>query len=346
MSKLHMLTTTKRKTLYSFNEHAEEIVANSVGREAYYEYRELWIKTSRVEIELDFPLQLDIELNSSCNLRCPMCPGSIRDVEPMMKLMDFELYRKVVSEGLQHGLKAVNLNFVNEPLLRRDIGKFISFARERGAVDVMFNSNGLLLSKDFSRDLIASGLTKLSVSLDAFTKEAYERIRIGSNFECVKKNLLDFLEIRKSMNSRLPLLKLTYLMTAYNAHELDPFLDYWQDKADLVSLQNMHNPYDGKQRDALNGAMKYKNEASKIDRQFLCPHPFQRMAVRYNGVVLPCCSFRGTALIIGNVNESGIYDIYHSQFARDLRMKLKAGMYESIPVCKDCILNSTVGDFK
>jgi len=346
MSELKFLTTTKRKTLYSFNPDADEIVARAVGREKYYEYRRLWRETSRVEIELDFPLQLDIELNSGCNLACPICPSDLREVEPKMVLMDLELYRDIIDEGMRHGLRAVNLNFVNEPLLRKDISDFVSYAREKGVLDIMFNTNGMLLTKDMSHRLIKAGLTKLSVSFDGFTKETYEKIRPGGNFDRVKRNMLDFLKMREKFDSKLPLLKLTYLVTALNGGELDDFLDFWQDKADLVSLQNLSNPYEGEQSEQLKRTYGFDNGGRDIDTEYRCPHPFQRMSIRYDGTVLPCCHFRGIGLIIGNVKEKGIYDIYHTPPAEEIRRRHKNAEYYKIPVCYGCIMNTPVRKFK
>ena len=48
-------------------------VRNAVDPKAYDEYRRMWDATSKLEMETNFPLQLDFELNYSCNFSCPMC---------------------------------------------------------------------------------------------------------------------------------------------------------------------------------------------------------------------------------------------------------------------------------
>lgn len=346
MTKIQFLTSTKRKTLYSFNPRADEIVAKAVGEEAYYEYRELWQKTSRVEMELDFPLQVDIELSSGCNLDCPMCPSALREMESKIVLMDFDVYKKIIDDAMAHGAKAINLNYVNEPLLRKDIARFISYARERGALDVMFNTNGIPLTKALSRQLVASGLTKLSVSVDAFSKEVYDKIRIGGSFERLIRNIFDFLGVREGLRSELPLLKLTFLVSKLNYHELDDFLAFWEDKADLVSLQNMSNPFEGEEQVSLNETMALPDRQTAIDTGYKCPHPFQRMTVRYDGTVLPCCHFFGAKLVIGNVEEQPIHNIYHTPFAKEIRRVHRVGEHKKIPVCHNCILNTPTQTFK
>lgn len=318
-------------------------MAAAVGEDRYFAYRDLWRETSFCRIELDFPLQLNFELNTGCNLDCPVCPGGLKNAEKKMQLMDFKLYKSVVDDGLTCGARSINLNFINEPLLRKDIGKFIAYARKKGAADVMFNSNGTLLTEQMSRQLVTSGLTKLSISLDAFTKEAYRKIRIGSDFDRVKRNILNFLKIRSGLNSKLPLLKLTYLVTAVNYRELDDFLLYWKDKADLVSLQNMEDAFKGKESEKLQKRFGFKDTRSFIDPNYKCPQPFQHMSIRYDGTVLACCSLGGSKeLEIGNVKERSLRRIYHSVFAKDMRAKIKRGEIRMIPACLKCIMNTPV----
>ena len=42
-------------------------------------------------VDLDFPIQLDFELNASCNLKCPMCPISAESPKGKGKSTWFDL---------------------------------------------------------------------------------------------------------------------------------------------------------------------------------------------------------------------------------------------------------------
>lgn len=344
---LKMLATNKRKALYSFNAEAEHVLARAVGEDDYFAYRDLWRKTSSVKIELDFPLQLDFELNTGCNLNCPMCPGGLKRPEQKNQLMDFQMYKDIINEGMAWGLKAVNFNFINEPLLRKDIEVFVDYARRKGVLDVMFNTNGTLLSAEVSRQLISAGLTKLSVSLDAFTKESYQKIRPGADFDKVKQNILTFLKVRSELKVRLPLLKLTFLVTALNYQELDDFLRFWEDKADLVSLQNMEDGFEGERSKKLQESFGIKDNSACVDLNYKCAQPFQRMTIRHDGTVLACCSLgESKSLKIGDAKEQGLYRIYHGALAKDIRARIKCGDIRTIPPCLKCIKNTPVRIFK
>lgn len=330
-----------RKSLYSPSEDPHRILIEEIGP-GYAEYRREWEQTTALELERDYPVQLDIELNVSCNLKCPMCTWSAEVTYGQGKRswMDFEFYQHVITEGVRLGLRAVNLNYVNEPLIRRDLPQFVKFAREAGVVEVMFNTNGLLLTDELARELITAGLTKLSFSVDAFSPETYAKMRVGGDYQKLVRIIHRFLEIRREMGARLPLLKLTFLKTAENVHELDAFLAYWKDKAELFSIQNLHNPFDGdlghqKARYFVRGSPTQPADPPR------CPSPFQRLTVRANGDVLPCCNMRAAdTLVMGNAHKAEVHEIWDSERMSAFRAMHKAGRYFENPICKACIENS------
>lgn len=330
-----------RKSLYNSGKDPHQILVEEIGLD-YAEYRREWEKTTKLELQRDFPVQLDFELNVSCNLQCPMCTWSAEATHGhgTSSWMDFEFFKKIITDGVKHGLKAVNLNYVNEPLIRRDLAKFVKFAREAGVVEVMFNTNGLLLTDDYTRDLISAGLTKLSFSVDAFTAVTYEKVRTGGNYDSLMRIIHRFIEIRKEMVSHLPLLKLTFLRMSTNTHELDDFLAYWEDKADLFSIQNLHNPFDGELQLQKN-VYFVKAGSAPIAETPRCPSPFQRMTIRADGSVLPCCNMRAAErLVMGNAHVTDVYTLWNSKQMKALQMIHREGRYNENPVCKACIENS------
>ena len=167
----------------------------------YDKYRLLWEKASNLEIIPDYPIQIDFELNYSCNFTCAMCSWSAENKSNKGKntWLDFNIFKSVVSEGVKKGLKAVRLNHINEPLIRKDIIKFIEFAKQAGVLDIYLSTNGALLTKDISEKLINSGLTRLQISLDAHTSKTFNVIRQGGDFEKIKKNVIDFVELKKKI---------------------------------------------------------------------------------------------------------------------------------------------------
>ena len=344
---------TVKKVLYSKKIDPHKPLIELKGK-GYSKYREQWVKTGKFLMETNYPTQIDFELNPSCNLKCPMCTWSAEKTfgQGSKYWMPFEKYKKIINE-ISNKVKSVSLNNVNEPLIRKDIVDFVKYASDQGIYEVMFNTNGLLLTKEMSKKLIHAGLTKLSVSLDAHTKKVYDKIRIGSDFRKVIQNIKDFLEIRKQLKSDLPLLKLTFLTVTLNKHELKPFLNYWEKKADLISIQNPSNPFDGdigeEKRKWLGIKKEFEkkvnneNENEKVSYDYdfdnlkRCAQPNQRMVIVSNGTVNPCCNFRGVNIKVGNAFKQSVHTLWNNKVYKGLRSMHKMGKYKNHKVCKSCI---------
>ena len=340
---------TVKKLLYSKQVDPHSVLIEKKGIE-YKKYREQWRDTGDLKIETDYPTQVDFELNPSCNLKCPMCTWSAEKTfgQGRSKWMDFNKYKIIINE-IKDKVKSVNLNYINEPLIRNDILDFVKYATDKCIMEIMFNTNGLLLNEKISEKLINSGLTKLSVSLDAYTEKVYDKIRIGSDFKKVIQNIKNFLKLRKKLNSKLPLLKVTFLKVSINKNELDPFLKYWEKKADLISIQNPSNPFDGKLFETKRkwlGIKKSKNETKvsnkvsyeqEFDDMKRCAQPNQRLVIDSDGTVHPCCNFRGKEINIGNAFKDTIHSIWNNKKYTELRKIQKKGEYKKNKVCKVCI---------
>ena len=129
-----------------------------VEKKTWAEYREKYDMASHLK-ELDYPIQIDFELNASCNLKCPMCPISAESPKGKGKStwFDFEFYKELIDYSVEQGTRAIKLNYINEPLIRNDLIKFIEYALSRGILDVYFSTNGILLNDKISENLIKSG---------------------------------------------------------------------------------------------------------------------------------------------------------------------------------------------
>src|SRR5690349_1457076 len=66
--------------------------------ESYGEYRRLWVELAKTRQIRDYPLLLDLELSSVCNLHCPMCYTITEEFLSTVKrqYMKFDLFKKIV----------------------------------------------------------------------------------------------------------------------------------------------------------------------------------------------------------------------------------------------------------
>ena len=343
-------------------------VRTAVNSSEYDQYRETWNEVTNLNKITDFPTQLDFELNYSCNFTCPMCTWNAESTDGNSNdtWFDFEVFKEVIDDAVPKGLKSIRMNYINEPLLNRDIFKFISYARQAGILDIYFSTNGSLLTDDIIKKIINSGLLRLQVSLDAHTQETYEKIRTGGNFKDVIKKVLRFLEIRNEVSSKLPTLRVNFVKTEINKHETDDFIKFWEGKADSIGVQDLVGIMDGYGKKS-----EEELEKIKLSGSFRCAQPFQHLTVRYDGTILPCCTFFGaetpiaqlkteqettfsTITNVGLLDKSlkskliirTIQEAWKSKEMEFFREIHKKGEFWRHPVCKKCVLSTSHFDIE
>lgn len=301
------------------------------------EYRQAYHQASQLEIVTPFPIQIDFELNATCNLRCPMCPLSVEvNSEKKHLLFPFELFCKIIDEGVPKGLRAIKLNYLNEPLLRNDLEDFISYAKKAGVLDIYFSSNGLLLTKDRAQSLINAGLDRIQISIDAYSEDVYNTIRPGSDYKKVVNNVLQLIELKKELKSLTPLVRVNFVRTELNEHQLDDFIDFWEDKVDMIGSQEMVKPPKSS-KDLSSKTTEYKPS-------FQCSFPYKQLVITAEGNVLPCCTFYGEEMVLGNIltaynnnEEVSLQTFWKSSQIEHLREIHRSKQYALHPICKKCI---------
>lgn len=309
-------------------------LADVVGSQAWADYRKEYAAAANLEVVTDYPLQIDFELNASCNLRCPMCPISAESPKGKGKStwFSFELYKQIVTDGVKRGLRAIKLNYVNEPLIRNDLYEFIKFAREAGVIDVYLSTNGVLMTPKVIRQLIEAGLTRIQISIDAHTVEVYNQVRPGGDLHKVQKNVEKLMAIRKEMGSVTPLVRVNFVRTELNEEQLSEFVAYWKDRVDMIGIQEYVKP------PKASGQLISRTTEHKRVRGFRCSFPFKQLVITNEHNILPCCTFWGEHLKLAKCdNPESVAAAWNSDKMKQLRQIHESGEYWRIETCRQCV---------
>jgi radical SAM protein with 4Fe4S-binding SPASM domain len=299
--------------------------------EEFLKYRKLWRDTAVNHVKTEFPLHLDIEVTSYCNLLCPMCPRTHRVQQGKWenRMMKFSTFEKIIDEGVSKGLKAINLNNFGESLYNKDIVKMISYAYSKGVLDIMLHTNGTYMNDDLTYGLINSGLTKIIFSVDSISREIYEKIRIGAKFEDTVKNIKNFYKIRKKLKKNTPSIRISMVRMKENNHEVENFEKFWGEYADEISYTDYRNQ-DG--LDTEDRYVSYKKE----NKSYACPALWQRLTINATGEVTACCRDAGKRLTLGKLENESLTNIWNGNEiikARYLHENKKA---YKIDACNGC----------
>jgi len=302
--------------------------------ERYNDYRRKWSENPVGYIDEGYPLNLDIDVTSACNLRCPMClrNSNAEKANPLFrkpKHFDFDLYKRLIDESAQLGVYAVKLLWVGEPLVYPRIVEMIQYAKDKGIEDVILTSNAVLLTEKMSRDLINAGLDKLYFSFDTPHKEAYEKIRVGAKFDEVFQNIKRFNEIRAEMNSLSPTTRAAMVIMPGHESSFEDYKVLFSDIVDIVAYL-----------DYIDFDKDYYMAEGYENIEFSCSQLWHRLHVRVDGEICVCCSDYDAACGIGNIKDMTIKDAWNSEKLTEIRSLHQNMRWFDVGICRHCPITS------
>lgn len=115
---------------------------------------------------------VEIEINHDCNRACAYCPNSRMERKHQGRMSE-ELFLKVMTELRELRFEGrISYHFYNEPLLSPDLDRFVALTRGYlPKVLIELYTNGLLLTEDRLRTLLALGVNKFTVTRHHGLKE-------------------------------------------------------------------------------------------------------------------------------------------------------------------------------
>ena len=312
----------------NFHTVTEKTVFDVRGKdEKFLEYRRRWYEFPTNFIVGAFPMHLDIESTSICNLRCPFCATTFGRWGPeKCGFMDMGLFKKIIDEGAECGLYSIKLSLRGEPLLHPRIVDMVEYAKDKGIIDIYFNTNAVLLDTDMIGKLLDAGLFRISISIEGTTKEVYERYRVGAKFEDVLNNVKNLRKIRDEKNLSFPQIRVQTLLLDELKESLPSYVQFWKEIAEEVSYLD---------------ARKETSESNYDERvaDWACPFLWQRMSILWDGTLLPCLIHGVSDLNLmnmGNAKQVSIKNMWNSSRYNELRRLHKQGQTYKIKACKEC----------
>ncbi|MDR3204959.1 MAG: radical SAM protein [Deltaproteobacteria bacterium] len=291
----------------------------------FTQYRINWAKAGKGQSPIEFPLSLDLAINSGCQLSCLMCPLPSKPKWKTYKPMDQGLFFNLMAQAREHNLPAVTFGLGSEPLLNPSVTNWIALAVNSGVMDIRLGTNGQALTPQTTQKIIDSGLTRLEISVDAAEAQTYAQIRRGGDFDKLTRAIEYFLELKTKKNLIFPLLRLSFLKLPQNKFQLKPFLKLWSTRVDMISIQ--------KPLSFPEAELKLKRISKKTSPSLpptpsfrpLCLQPWQRLSVDPFGGFWPCCSWYGETLLNYNALETVVSTLWLGPTITALRRALSLG---------------------
>ncbi len=269
----------------------------------------------------EFPKEVRIENTNLCNAVCTMCPREKLSRE--RGTMDTEFFGSLVGQLSEGGTEELHLQGYGEPLLDDGIFDKIRMAKDGGIPYTFMVTNASLLDDERCRRLVESGLDKLKISFYGLNKDEYEDVHKGLTYEEVRDNVERLLRVKKKARSSSPVVDLKYI------GGLGKFLLFalqWGFKA-RVSYARLHNYGDG----------RGFNKPDLDNRLRSCPMVASPvMQVLWDGRVVPCCYDFDGKIILGDLTEESIKDVWGGQRYTKFREVHQRKEFEKLPLCLNC----------
>ena len=184
------------------------------------------------------PLCVDIEVAAICDLACPFCFREYMATPD--KIIDEKLCFDLIDQAADLKVPSMKFNWRGEPLLNPKLPEYIKYAKKRGILETIINTNATNLNKENAKKLIDSGLDMMIYSFDGASKKTYEKMRPGrfkkNSFENVYNNIKNFHLIKKEIGSKFPYTKIQMILTKDTIKEKDNFFKLFSNHVDDVSL--------------------------------------------------------------------------------------------------------------
>jgi anaerobic magnesium-protoporphyrin IX monomethyl ester cyclase len=286
-----------------------------------------------MENSLIFPKYLSIQTTSYCNANCIFCPNQeVKHLFPP-KVMDEVLYKKIIDECKTHReLERIILYLNNEPLTDIHIVDRINYAKEIVPwASVHILTNGSLLNDKMQDDLINSKLDWIGLSIHGIKKQSIQGA-MGLDYDTLFPQLLKFIQKAKCKRNLEEFIMVTFLNHKYlSAGEKDQAINFWKDQG-ISRISYFESPISR----AGNVSSLPQIQHSEI---FGCASIWanEMMHIVENGEVVLCCMDWRREVVLGNLNDQNIYEVWNSQKYAKVRSKRDGDKKSKADfICKKC----------
>lgn len=293
-----------------------------------------------------------ILLTNRCNLSCNHCfyaSGTTHSEDELSTQRFLQIIDQLVKFNVHY------VTFTGgEPLLRKDIDRLISYARQNG-LEVAILTNGLLINRERA-NFLSRMKVKIQISLDGANEFTYNKIR-GRGFhevikslklliECgcdvsisivpMKENLAEIPETIE-LAKKLGVKNFNFSLLEHSGRAKQTYHDSRPSNNDLFTLfESLYETYyeNCSQKSVrLAPVESMKSKLHIPPQRFACKAGREVIAIDWKGDLYPCSGLVGEDHKIGSLFESSLHDLYHSDRMGRIRSNIDI---RNIGECKNC----------
>lgn len=265
-----------------------------------------------------------VDLTNRCNLSCAMCPHS--EMQRAKGDMDMAMFKKICDESLKFRMPLDWFNFYGEPLLYPQLEEALAYFSKYGMGKGVVSTNGLLLNEK-NINILVRYCKNVRVAIDTGRGDVYRILRNNDRFQMVCRNIQNLIKLSKNRNT---MIEIQWLRTRLNSDE-------GFEELEKIFGKHKHVSYLKKVCDNfIPGGPDFTIEARPKEDITKCYQPNSYFVILQNGDCILCCRDIEGKQVVGNVSENTIFEIWNGKRAERLRMQLKSGLLDELPICQEC----------
>jgi MoaA/NifB/PqqE/SkfB family radical SAM enzyme len=351
----------------NFSELSPRTVYNYLSLNTFYGSQNPGIIKLLQRLE-PYPFMIEMEVVQwMCPLKCIQCEIQYDKIEKP-EILSFERFKYVMDQFPD--LRWAGNNALGDPFLNPKYHDMVKYIDDKEVPQEIYLTSHLLKKEDMKRFVDYKSFLFTKFSFDGATKETYEKIRPGVNFEHVVENIKALGEYKRQAGKHWPQIEFHFLLMKQNIHEAEVFLDFVDSLGVEVSAvmysQLLHNypeinhvyttiPEGMGQRliekgKSLGIPVYFNSDASnnkpksQTCTQYFMPYIFP------SGDVIACCQqneqnrrWWQRENSLGNVFEKPFREIWMDKPYVELRKKLRENYYPPLPICANCATHISPG---
>ncbi len=270
------------------------------------------IETAENKLNRTFPSIIELQTMSFCNANCIVCPYRSMDIKPIR--MDDEHLVKILNEIEEHkdSVDRVIPYLNNEPSFDKRLLDILRHIKSLGIETELSTNISNFKLEDLETIVDEKLIDDFRISFFGDTKELYERLMPGLKYEdsvTKVKHLLEYNDNKIPIELIVVLLPeldavsiIKGLEETFNYKKIHPF--GFLDRCGKVEIAKNKKINDNK---------LYRIKGCSLNR------PYDRCCIYADGNVVLCSQDWDKEVIIGNVFEESIEEVWNSKRAKEVR---------------------------
>lgn len=287
------------------------------------------------------PVIYNIETTNACNMRCEMCPRTTM-MTRHIETMDMDTYRKIVGQiapftpeqwrvwqdwvAENYGIpardmsenhfflyiipKVIVLHGYGDPLLDKYMPERVRLLTEKG-IPSYFSCNPANIDIDRTLETFENGLGYIKYSIEATDDTLHKEVRgSASNFTESYRKIIQLLELKKKRGYATTIvITMLNLNKPWQAEEFRKLEEAFKGLDVYIYLKSQDQQwYENK-----------KQPTASIHWQEFCQFPWSSMTIKSNGEAAECVEDFNNEIILGNVKDESLTDIWNGGKYRKFR---------------------------